>query len=225
MNITNELENIKIFQSLSIKEIDNLFNNIKFNIKTCNKNDVVFFREDTLDGMYIVLDGILSAEMLKDNGDIYKIENLYKGDIIASAFIFGKNNNIPVDLVALKTSKILHIDKENLLKLFKLNQRILINYLNEISDKTQFLSNKIWKIFTTKTIKEKVLDYIYQNKDGDIVIFKHSIKELSEIFAVSRPSLSRVISEFVEEGVLKRDGKHRYKIFLKRLSEVCNKIK
>ena len=91
---------------------------------------------------------------------------------------------------------------------------ILINFLNEISDKTQFLSNKVWKSFNSKTIREKMLDYIEQNKVEDKVLFKHSIKELSEMFGVSRPSLSRVISEFVEEGVLERDGKNRFKLNL-----------
>lgn len=208
------LKKITLFKDIEESEIKEIFKAISFDIKKFEKDDIVFFRGDTLDGISIVINGNLSAEMLKDTGDVQKIENLSTGDLIASAFIFGENNIIPVDLIALEKTEVLHIDKKNLLKLFNLKETILINFLNEISDKTQFLSNKVWKSFNSKTIREKMLDYIEQNKVEDKVLFKHSIKELSEMFGVSRPSLSRVISEFVEEGVLERDGKNRFKLNL-----------
>lgn len=208
------LKKVILFKDLEENEIKEMFNTINFDVKKFEKDDIVFFRGDVLDGISIVLKGNLSAEMLKDTGDIQKIENLSTGDLIASAFVFGQNNIIPVDLISLEKTEILHIDKKNLLKLFNIKEMILINFLNEISDKTQFLSNKVWKSFNAKTIREKMFDYIQQNKIDNKILFKHSIKELSEIFGVSRPSLSRVISEFVEEGILERDGKNRFKLNL-----------
>ncbi|WP_047395534.1 Crp/Fnr family transcriptional regulator [Cetobacterium sp. ZOR0034] len=208
------LKKVILFKDLEENEIKEIFNTINFDVKKFEKDDIVFFRGDVLDGISIVLKGNLSAEMLKDTGDIQKIENLSTGDLIASAFVFGQNNIIPVDLISLEKTEILHIDKKNLLKLFNIKEMILINFLNEISDKTQFLSNKVWKNFNAKTIREKMFDYIHQNKIDNKILFKHSIKELSEIFGVSRPSLSRVISEFVEEGILERDGKNRFKLNL-----------
>ncbi|MGL5950848.1 MAG: Crp/Fnr family transcriptional regulator [Cetobacterium sp.] len=208
----SSLKKVKLFQDINEDEIEELFTLIKFDIKKFQKGDIIFFRGDLLDGASIILDGVLSAEMLKDSGDIQKIENLSTGDLIASAFIFGKENIIPVDLIALEKVEILHINKKNLLKLFNIKESVLINFLNEISDKTQFLSNKVWRSFNKKTIKDKMLDYINQNTIDDKVTFKHSIKELSEMFGVTRPSLSRVVSEFVEEGILEREGKSKFKI-------------
>ncbi|MGL5053611.1 MAG: Crp/Fnr family transcriptional regulator [Cetobacterium sp.] len=206
------LEKVKIFKGLKSEELIILLQSIDYKIKKFEKNDSVLFRGDKLDGIFIILQGSLSAEMLKNSGDIQKIENLSEGDIIASAFIFGEKNNIPVDLIALEKCCLLHIDKKNLLKTFKIEEKILINFLDEISDKTQFLSNKVWKSFNTKTIKEKILDYISENTIENKVVFKHSIKELSELFGVSRPSLSRVISEFIEEGILEREEKKIFRI-------------
>lgn len=204
------LVKFKLFKGISEDELENLFGKIKYEIKKFKKNDVVFFREEKVDGLFIVIMGLLSAEMLKSNGDVQKIENLSNGDIIGSAFIFGEDNNLPVDLIVLEEGMLLHIDKNNLLQAFNTNEKFLINFLDEISDKTQFLSNKVWKSFNNKTIKEKVLDYILENTQSNKVIFKHSIKELAELFGVSRPSLSRVISEFVEDEILKRDGKNKF---------------
>ena len=204
------LAKFKLFKEIDEKELVELFQKIKYEIKKFKKSDIVFFREEKIDGLFIILKGVLSAEMLKDNGDIQKIENLSGGDIIGSAFIFGNENNLPVDLIVLEEGELLHIDKNNLLKSFNTNEKFLINFLNEISDKTQFLSNKVWKSFNNKTIKEKALDYILENTENNKVIFRHSIKELAELFGVSRPSLSRVISEFVEDEILKRDGKNKF---------------
>lgn len=204
------LAKFKLFKEIDEKELVELFQKIKYEIKKFKKSDIVFFREEKIDGLFIILKGVLSAEMLKDNGDIQKIENLSGGDIIGSAFIFGNENNLPVDLIVLEEGELLHIDKNNLLKSFNTNEKFLINFLNEISDKTQFLSNKVWKSFNNKTIKEKALDYILENMENNKVIFRHSIKELAELFGVSRPSLSRVISEFVEDEILRRDGKNKF---------------
>ena len=204
------LVKFKLFKGISEDELENLFGKIKYEIKKFKKNDVVFFRDEKVDGLFIVIMGLLSAEMLKSNGDVQKIENLSNGDIIGSAFIFGEDNNLPVDLIVLEEGMLLHIDKNNLLQAFNTNEKFLINFLDEISDKTQFLSNKVWKSFNNKTIKEKVLDYVLENTQNNKVIFKHSIKELAELFGVSRPSLSRVISEFVEEEILGRDGKNKF---------------
>ncbi|MGL4508631.1 Crp/Fnr family transcriptional regulator [Cetobacterium sp.] len=204
------LVKFKLFKGISEDELENLFGKIKYEIKKFKKNDVIFFRDEKVDGLFIVIMGLLSAEMLKSNGDVQKIENLSNGDIIGSAFIFGEDNNLPVDLIVLEEGMLLHIDKNNLLQAFNTNEKFLINFLDEISDKTQFLSNKVWKSFNNKTIKEKVLDYILENTQSNKVIFRHSIKELAELFGVSRPSLSRVISEFVEDEILKRDGKNKF---------------
>lgn len=205
-----ELVKFKFFYGIDEKELEKMFQKLKYELKEFKKNDIVFFRDEKIDGLITVIKGLLSAEMLKDNGDVHKIENLSEGDIIGSAFIFGENNNLPVDLIALEDGQFLHIDKKNLLYAFNSNEKFLVNFLNEISDKTQFLSNKVWKNFNNKTIKEKVADYIFENTRDDKVVFKHSIRELAEIFGVSRPSLSRVIGELVENKVLKRDGRNKF---------------
>lgn len=202
----------KMFKNISQTEIEDLLSKINFDIENINKNDSFLFRGEELNGLYLIIEGEVSAEMLKESGEIQKIENLKQGDIVASAFIFGEKNIIPVDLIALRNTKILHINKVNLLKLFRFNELILINFLNDISNKTQFLSNKVWKNFNKKSIKEKVLDYVLENTENDKVIFKHSMKELAEIFNVSRPSLSRVISGYVREGVLLKVKKNIFKI-------------
>ncbi|WP_297404327.1 Crp/Fnr family transcriptional regulator [uncultured Cetobacterium sp.] len=206
------IKNVRIFEGVSLKEIKNIFENINYSFVEIEKNEILFFRGDELNTFNIILNGELSGEMLKENGEIKKIENLKTGDIIASAFIFGDSNILPVDLRALKNTRLISIDKDEFLKIFVLNKKILKNFLDEISSKTQFLSKKIWKSFTIKTIKEKLDDYIEENMKNNEIHFEKNVKELAEIFSVSRPSLSRVLSVYLSEGKLEKIGKNSYKI-------------
>lgn len=207
-----KLKKNSIFKEFSEIDIRKILEEIDYKFIQLKKEEILFFRGDSLESLNIILDGTLSAEMLKDNGEIKKIEDLKEGEMIASAFIFGDSNILPVDLRALSDSLILRIEKKELLKIFSKNERVLKSFLDEISNKTQFLTKKIWKSFVVKTIKEKLDDYIEENTKGDIVFFKKSIKELAELFSVSRPSLSRVIGNYISEGKLEKIGKNKYKI-------------
>lgn len=214
-----KIEMIKIFERLEREELKKVLEKIEYRVVKIKKNKVYRSRGSEVQGLYIIIDGMLSAEMLREDGNIQKIENLKKNEIIASAFIFGDNNILPVDLIALEDTEIFQVDKTNLLKLFNLENKIMLKFLEDISNRTQFLSEKIWKSFTQKTIKEKLKEYIIENKTDDTITFKHSITELSERFSVSRPSLSRVIGEYIKDEALIKVEKNRFKINKKKFKK------
>lgn len=192
-----------IFKGLKTEEIENLFKNINYYTKSYVNEEFIAFRGDKVENYMILVEGELVSEMQKINGKVVKIENLFPYADLAPAFVFGADNHFPVDLYAIKTSKILFIPKAELLKIIGFNSRILENILNSFSNRTQFLSKKLW--FSNKTIEEKLATHILENLDkNNNWIIKKSITDLANIFGVSRPSLSRVITGLVEEKILER---------------------
>ena len=149
--------------------------------------------------------------MLTEEGNIIKIEELVPSDVIASAFIFGKNNSFPVDLSAKDEAEILFVERKEFLKLLFSQEKILENFLNEISNKTQLLTSKIWNSFNNKTIKKKFCDYVKRNQKNN-EFFIGNLGALAEFFGVERPSLSRVLSELVKDEKLERIGRNKYRI-------------
>lgn len=206
------LEKSYLFKNISSKEIEEILKGCKYSVKKYGSGSSIAFRGDRVDGIYINVQGVLTAEMLKSTGDIQTIEDLEVGAVAASAFIFGEENFFPVDLIAKTDTIIFYMDKESLVKLLMENKKILENFLNDISSRAQFLSKKVWNLFNSKTIREKLDEYIVRRAKGDRVEFHVSLSELSNIFSVSRPSLSRVISEYIDEGILERIGRNQYKI-------------
>ena len=201
-----------LFKGMDAEDIEKSLNSISYKVLKYKKDETVAFRGDEITGLYINLGGELAAEMMKANGEVKKIEDIDMNQIIASAFIFGNKNMFPVDLVCKSYCELLFIPKLELLKLIYTDEKILKNILDEVSNKAQFLSMKVWSTFSNKTIPEKLVNYILKNKAGDEITFKPSLKEVANLFSIARPSLSRVVGSFVDEGLLEKIGRNTYKI-------------
>ena len=77
------------------------------------------------------------------------------------------------------------------------NPQVLRAFLKLISDRAQFLSGKV-RAFAIKGLRNRTLDYMVLH--GGI----SNVAQAAEVLGVARPSLSRVLSELVDEGVIKK---------------------
>lgn len=206
-DIVKKIKDTLIFNDVDENKIEKILNKINYKIINLKKEENFAFRDDEVKGLYIVILGKLFAEMSSDNGGVKKIEDLEPRSIIASAFIFGKSNKFPVDVFAKEDSLIFFVEKKEFLKMLQLDLKIMENTLNLISQKAQFLSQKVWQGVNYKTIKEKLANYILKNMDKNEIEFRPSINEVANSFGIRRPSLSRILSSFVEDGILERKGR------------------
>jgi len=213
------LKETVVFNGIDEKTIKNILEKTKYEIKKYSSDESIAFRGDEVRGLYIILKGTLTTEMLTEEGNVIKIEELVPSDIIASAFVFGKKNSFPVDLSAKDEAEILFVERKEFLKILFSEEKILENFLNEVSNKTQLLTSKIWNSFNNKTIKKKFCDYVKKNQKNDLFSIQN-LGALAEYFGVERPSLSRVLSDLVKDEKLERIGRNKYKILDKDFFEI-----
>ena len=213
------LKETVVFNGIDEKTIKNILEKTKYEIKKYSPNESIAFRGDEVRGLYIILKGTLTTEMLTEEGNVIKIEELVPSDVIASAFVFGKKNTFPVDLNAKDEAEILFIERKEFLKILFSKEKILENFLNEVSNKTQLLTSKIWNSFNNKTIKKKFCDYVKKNQKNNLFSIQN-LGALAEYFGVERPSLSRVLSDLVKDEKLERIGRNKYKILDKDFFEI-----
>ena len=213
------LKETVVFNNIDEDIIKDILEKTKYEIKKYSPNESIAFRGDEVKGLYIILKGTLITEMLTEEGNVIKIEELVPSDVIASAFIFGKKNSFPVDLTAKDEVEILYVERKEFLKLLFSQEKILENFLNEISNKTQLLTNKIWNSFNNKTIKKKFCDYVKKNQKNNLFSIQN-LGALAEFFGVERPSLSRVLSDLVKDEKLERIGRNKYKILDEEFFEI-----
>lgn len=213
-NFYRLLKNIGIFRTFNEKQIENIFSKIHYQIKDYPKNELVFFRGDTINHIIIILEGLCKGEMQKLNGDSIVIDYIPSQQIVAPAFIFGDVSTFPVDLITVEKTKLLFLDKNDFLELLQTDKTLLINFINEISNKGQLLSKRIWFNFTNKTITEKIISYVKQNQKNGIISFYPNISELAKKFEITRPSLSREISSLCNKGILTKISNNQYRVDL-----------
>ena len=213
------LKETVVFNGIDEKTIKNILEKNKYEIKKYSPNESIAFRGDEVRGLYIILKGTLTTEMLTEEGNVIKIEELVPSDVIASAFVFGKKNSFPVDLNVKDEAEILFIERKEFLKILFSKEKILENFLNEVSNKTQLLTSEIWNSFNNKTIKKKFCDYVKKNQKNNLFSIQN-LGALAEYFGVERPSLSRVLSDLVKDEKLERIGRNKYKILDKDFFEI-----
>jgi CRP-like cAMP-binding protein len=142
-------------------------------------------------------------------GRVIKIEDIPAPGALASAFMFGSRNRFPVNVIAVSDGELLLIEKSDFLGLMMKNDIILANFLDMISNRSQFLSEKI-KFLNFKTIKGKLAHFILQKsgRDGLSVTLGMTQNDLADFFGVARPSVARALGEMEDEGLLVAKGKN-----------------
>ena len=198
-----------IFNNLSIKEIERLLSAITHRIRKFRAGSFIAQSGEMVDSLMIVLNGVVKGEMVDYAGRIIKIEDIPAPGALASAFMFGDRNRFPVNVIAVSETELLIIEKSEFLKLLMKNDKILINFLDMISNRSQFLSEKI-KFLNFKTIKGKLAQFILQRAGDNTseIVLKMTQNDLADFFGVARPSVARALGEMEEEGLIEAKGKN-----------------
>ncbi|MFW5773572.1 MAG: Crp/Fnr family transcriptional regulator, partial [Tangfeifania sp.] len=197
------LSKCPVFRGISEKRTEKLLTNIHSQLKSYSKNDVVAIAGQEIAHLYIILAGSVRGEMIDYSGKTIKIEDIEAPRPLVTAFLFGSENKFPVTVTANDDVEIMAIPISEFLKLLQMDVDILKNYLDSISSRTQFLSQKL-HFLSFKTIKEKVAHFLFQ-KAGDrfhSVELKNTQQQLADLFGVTRPSLARVMAEMQREKLI-----------------------
>jgi CRP-like cAMP-binding protein len=170
---------------------------------------MIFQNGDQVSSLIIVINGMAKGEMVDYSGRVIKIEDVPAPGAIASAFMFGNRNRFPVNVLAVSDVELLLIEKKDFLGLLMRNDLLLVNFLDMISNRSQFLSEKI-KFLNFKTIRGKLAHFILQKseKQNDSISLGMTQNELSDFFGVARPSLARTIGDLEKEGFIEAKGKN-----------------
>ncbi|BDU49852.1 Crp/Fnr family transcriptional regulator [Haliovirga abyssi] len=202
-----------LFKGLNEIEIEKVLNSVKFKIKSYEQYESINFRGDRYEELYIIISGSVIGEMLNHSGKVMIVENITAPFPIAPAFLFGNNNNLPINIVANEKLKLLVIPKSSILKMANLNEIFLRNYLNIVCNKASFLAKQLWNNTMNSSLKGKLADYLLTvSKNRAEFELPISLTKLSDFFGVPRPSLSRVFSSLVKDEIIEKIDRKKIKI-------------
>lgn len=203
------LQKAPLFNRLRIDEIEKILSEIPYRIRKFKAGSLIVNCGEQVKSLMIVISGVVKGEMVDYAGKVIKIEDIPAPGALASAFMFGNRNLYPVNVIAVTDSELLIIDKNPFLNLLMRHDLVLVNFLDMISNRAQFLSEKI-KFLNFKTIKGKLAQFILQKagKDKSSIVLEMTQNDLADFFGVTRPSVARAIGEMEEEGLIEAKGKN-----------------
>jgi CRP/FNR family transcriptional regulator, dissimilatory nitrate respiration regulator len=222
-NLFQLLTGTMIFKGLDAKAIEKIFHRKTFQLKRYEKEQYIAHSHDECDQLMIVIEGSVRGEMTNFSGKTVKIEDITAPRPLAAGFIFGNNNRFPVDIIANQPATLLTLPKDTLIAMMQQNNLVLKNYLDAISSRTQFLSNRI-RFLSFKTIKGKIAHYIltHCSEGNNIVILNQSQTRLSDFFGVTRPSLARALREMNQEGIIRVERRKITLLNREKLNNLLN---
>jgi CRP-like cAMP-binding protein len=212
-----------LFRGLTTGQIEAILLDIPHRIRKYKSGYMISQGGEQVNSLMVVISGVVKGEMADYSGRVIKIEDIPAPGAIAPAFLFGNKNRFPVNVIAVTNSELLVIDKSDFLKLLTSNNEILVNFLDMISNRSQFLSEKI-KFLNFKTIKGKLAQYILKlagDQKSEIVLDRTQ-NDLSDFFGVARPSVARALGEMEAAGYLEVKGKKIKILNRKGLADLTN---
>ena len=130
LNYADVLGNNYLFKEVSSEEIGYIIKSVHHQVKQFKPNEIIAHADDPYNSLYIIVKGSVVGEIVDFEGKVLRIEELSAPDTIATAFIFGDNNQLPVTVTALEETRLLAIPRQDLLRLFRTHEKVLHNYRN-----------------------------------------------------------------------------------------------
>jgi len=197
-----------LFRGLTPKEVESIFAVIPYRKKKYQSGSIIAQSGEVVNYLMLIINGIVKGEMVDFSGKLIKIEDIPAPGALAPAFVFGNKNRYPVNIVTVSDSEILIVEKGEFLKLLMKNDMVLLNFLDMISNRSQFLSEKI-KFLNFKTIKSKLAQYILKlaGENMSSVKMDKTQNDLADYFGVARPSVARALADIEDSGFIKAEGK------------------
>jgi len=190
-----------VCMNIPVSERDKFLNEITYKIKLFKKEEWIAQQGDIVNALYILLKGSVKTEMISNSGTIINIEIINAPNLLAPALLFAASNRLPVDVIALEDCEIIFISKDSIMKQLTCNEAFLQAFMAFNSNRVHFLTERL-KLLSTKTIKGKLAQYILLKTSNMQFTLDRNQSELAEYFGVTRPSLSRSISEMIDEGII-----------------------
>lgn len=211
----NNFEIIKaspIFKDFTIDEIIEVFSVISYYEKEYKKNDIIIAENTKIEYFGIITDGRITVSNFDYFGNRNILNVFEKGDSFAEALV-SLEMQIPHEIVSLSNSSIIWIEYKSLSK-SQYYQKILNNFLTIISTKNLILNKKL-HILSKRTTREKILEYLSNQKKLLSLNSNFEINlnrnEMADYLALDRSNLSRELGKLKKEGIIDFE-KNKFKL-------------
>ncbi len=199
-----ELKQIKLFAGCSDEALECLLKS------PCRRQEYPAGRRmlnagDPCRALMALVEGQAESRMSGEEGREVLVDRLKAPMLLAPAFLFATPNIVPVEVTAVTDCVVWHINRDAFFEFLQQEPTVLRAFLEVLSQRGHFLSGKM-RTFAVNGLRNRILEYLDAN--GSIT----SVADVAQQLGATRPSLSRVLSEMLDESVITKDAKGYRKV-------------
>lgn len=201
------------FKNLSNEQIKYLMDDSNYKILTYDKNEVIFLKGDNCNSIGFILEGKIEIQKPFHSGKIISLNIFSQSHIFGEALVFSKESKYPVNVISLSKSKILFLNKDDLLSLMMKNKVVMNNFVSLLSNRLVMLNEKISNL-SLDTISKKIANLLLREsylQDSNYIELNYNRSKMAEMLNIPRPSLSRELIKLKNQGIIDYD-KNTFKI-------------
>ena len=218
----DSLSKTVLFKSLDYDNLKVLLNSVPYNIVMFNKDDIIAIEGDDCNSLGIILRGSVEVHKPFPSGKIVTINNFQAGNIFGEAILFSGSHKYPANVISTSESIIMYINRDEIIQLMKLNDKILNNFVTVLSNRILMLNDRITNL-SLDTVRKKVANILlveYKKQKNKSIVLPFCRKKMAEMLNIPRPSLSRELSKMKEDNIIDF-SKNRLQILDIDLLEGC----
>ena len=208
-NILDQLSHCPLFADMSPVEIEIALSDAKWSTVHYDAHDIYALAHMPYRHVDIILSGTLICRMSLLSGKQVEVSRLHGGNIIAPAFVFSKNDNLPVGVETGTPVTVFRMRKPEFEQLLRDNWQLSMNFMQVLSNINVFLTKRL-KVLSLYTVREKVAWLLLERageQGSNIIRLFRSRQEIADSFGIQKFSLLRVLADFQKEGAIKINGR------------------
>ncbi|MDV3428948.1 MAG: Crp/Fnr family transcriptional regulator [Bacillota bacterium] len=213
-----------LFKGLNEEKISEEIRRINYTVREYSKDEIIALEDSPCKSVAIVLEGEIELQKIYASGKIFILRKLQESEVFGEVVVFSDRNTYPATIVSSSKSKIMFLSKEGILKLCRIDEEFLNNFMKLMSSKVLTLNSKL-KEMSFKNIREKTANFIleeYKSQNSLKVKLKDSKQNIALNLGILRPSLSRELIKMREEGIINFDSRYIYILDLDRIYKILN---
>ena len=207
--VLHALTKCPLFAGMTSVEIEVSMAGVSYSIVNYDSHDIYALTGMPCKTLDIVIRGVLVCRMSSLSGRQVEVSRLREGNLVAPAFIFGKDNSMPVGVETDTDVTVLRMQKPVFRSLIGTNEQIRDNFIRVLSNINAFLTHRM-RVLSLFTVKEKVA-YLLLERAGEqgsnVVHLSRSRQEIADSFGIQKFSLLRVLADFAKAGAIRINGR------------------
>ncbi len=194
-----------LFKGVSQRVIDDIIEQSNDTVFTFNRGETVIGDATFERRVGIVING--EAALRKSKSEL-NIRILSSSDVFALESIYSLRNYHPVEVVALKSCKVLFIDKAIVFRLIMSEPTFAANFNAVMSETVYYLYSSV-SVYTGGSAEQKLAKFLFENFGGYKTLeLKESYSELAKALDMGRASLYRAFDSLIQSGAIEKEGRN-----------------